>query len=102
MLGSAHLAALGRRRGHALLLRHLFELANGLGWLLIALLEIRTVNLGVLRHELALATKGLLCRVTIHEGFIELLKSVILHGFVLELADKVIFLLLVQLDYSVV
>ena len=96
------LAALGRSGGQALLLRHLFELSDGLGWLLATLLEIRTVDLCVLGHELTLASKGLLCRVTIHESFIELLQGVVLHGLVLKLADQVIFLLLVQLDYGVV
>ena len=45
---------------------HLFELFDSLGWLLVALLEVGAIDLRMLSHELAFASKGLLCCAPVH------------------------------------
>ena len=87
-----------RRGWQARLLGHLLQLLDGLGRLLAALLKVRAVDLCVLGHELALVPERLLGRGPVHEGLVELLQSVILHGLVLQLTDKLLLFLFVELD----
>ena len=81
--------------------RHLFELFDGLGRLLVVL-EVGAVDLGVLGDKVCLVAEGFLRRGAVHERLVELFESVVAHGLALQLADQGLLFLLVQLHDGVV
>lgn len=80
----------------------MFELLNDLGWLLVTLLEIGTVDLSVLRHEMALVSEIFMSCGSIKQCLFKFGEGVVLHGLVFELPDHFFLLLLVQLHHCIV
>lgn len=85
-----------------LLLRQVFELLDDLGWLLITLLEVRAINLSVLRHEMAPVSEIFVSCCSIKECFFKFGEGVVLHGLVLELSNHIVLFLLVELHHLIV
>ena len=81
--------------------RHLFELFDGLGRLLVVL-EVGAVDLGVLSDKVCLVAEGFLRCGPVHERLVELFECIVAHGLALQLANQGLLFLLVQLHDGVV